>query len=150
MREQQQLEGQPATRAPQQVVGRPERVQEPDEACVGPAGAAGGAEGAWRKATEAEGWGVGRAPAKVGARTGADPGLSSWSQAPRSHEGCLGPQSPPLQLFVFGKHQEEHLTQLGGAFPGRGAALLYRGPCSGSEGGVDFGEKGRREEAPLQ
>ena len=59
-REQQQFEEQPAVRVPQEVVGRLERVQEPDEACVGPAGAARGAEGARRKDAGDEGRGVAR------------------------------------------------------------------------------------------
>lgn len=48
--------------ASHEVVGRLERVQEPDEACVGLVRAATGAEGAPRKDTEDEGRGVARAP----------------------------------------------------------------------------------------
>lgn len=57
--EQQEFEEQPAVGVPQEVAGRLERVQEPDEACVGPTGALGRADkyrettggwgGAWRE-----------------------------------------------------------------------------------------------------
>lgn len=57
--EQQEFEEQPAVGMPQEVAGRLERVQEPDEACVGPTGAlgradkyralTGGWEGVWRE-----------------------------------------------------------------------------------------------------
>lgn len=66
-RERQQFEEQPAICVPQEVAGRLERVQEPDEACVGPAGAARGAEGARRKDTGSEGSGHGEGPQPGGA-----------------------------------------------------------------------------------
>lgn len=54
--EQQEFEEQPAVGMPQEVAGRLERVQEPDEACVGPTGALGRADehkettGGWKGA----------------------------------------------------------------------------------------------------
>lgn len=42
--EQEEFEEQPAVGMPQEVAGRLERVQEPDEACVGPTGALGRAD----------------------------------------------------------------------------------------------------------
>lgn len=55
-------EKQPVMHVSHEVVGRLERVQEPDEACIRLVRAATGAEGALRKDTEDEGWGVARAP----------------------------------------------------------------------------------------
>lgn len=60
--EQQQAEEQPALGVPQEVVGRLERVQEPDEARVRPAGAARGAGGVQRKDAADEGSGCGEGP----------------------------------------------------------------------------------------
>ena len=138
---QQQVEGQPATRGPQEEVGTRERVQAPEEARVGPAGAARGAEAARTKDTEDEGWGVVRAPAKMVA----DPWLSSWFQAPHQPRRLPGAPSPPLQLFVFGKNEEDHLTQLSGAFPGRGAAFLYWQPMLWLRGRCGFWGEGEEE-----
>lgn len=95
-------EKQPVMHVSHEVVGRLERVQEPDEACIGLVRAATGAEGALRKDTEDEGRGVARAPGQN--ESGSQ--LHTQFQVPPvpSHQGCLGPQSPPLQLFAFVKN----------------------------------------------
>lgn len=93
-REQQHFEEQPAIRVPQEVAGRLEGVQEPDEARVRPAGAARGAEGTWRKDTEDKGWGA--------AKMGADPQRRTGFQAPPQPSRLPGTSNPPQQPHAFG------------------------------------------------
>ena len=95
-------EKQPVMHVSHEVVGRLERVQEPDEACIGLVRAATGAEGALRKDMEDEGRGVARAPGQN--ESGSQLRTQFQVRPVPSHQGCLGPQSPPLQLFAFVKN----------------------------------------------